>query len=261
MANKDIYGFRFWLAWIVGFSLSFILIAAAWTFLMKYVFGVIAGPYLAFTWSVAVFGSWLIVVIPFMRKKEQIWKRLDVDQESAVDLWLRMISILILGWILTSLFWTWYYVGAIHESPLRMTPSFSWAKAVFSSWALLLIPFLIVAYRKADVLFDHAAVRQAKKTTTFKRYFIPQVKRKLPPVLIEKLKSAPETLADGHVVSVTLKDGRTFEHVFIFKRREILGVYDVDQLDWDASLIQDISVVESETLPAYDESKWVRLDG
>ena len=87
-ALKDRYGFLFWLRWIVSFAGSFVVSAAAWTFALQYAFGPIRGAELLITWTVAVFGSWFILVIPFMRKKERIWKRLNTDQESAVDAWL-----------------------------------------------------------------------------------------------------------------------------------------------------------------------------
>ena len=87
-AIKDRYGFLFWLRWIFLFAGSFVASALLWTQLFKSLFGAVAGPELTFTWVIAVFGSWFLLIIPFMRKKEQIWKRLNDDQEHAVDAWL-----------------------------------------------------------------------------------------------------------------------------------------------------------------------------
>ena len=262
---RDRYNFLFWLAWILTFVFSFVLIALFWTWILKRLFGTLQGPELTFTWILCVFGSWLILVIPFMRKKEQIWKRLNFDQETAVDLWLRMLGVLMAGWILTSLFWTWVYVGA--RSPRlglgnpAPTDQVAWAKAVFSSWAIVLIPFLILAYRKADVLFAKAVIRQTAKTTPFQRTFVPRAERQLAPHFQTYLKSVPETLPQGHVVSVTLKQGRQIPHVFVFKTRDILGIYDQKDMDWKAQDITEMKVMDSHQLPAYEESKWVRLDG
>ena len=86
--GKDQYGFKFWLGWIVQFAGSFIAAVLFWTFSLTALFGGIRGAEISITWAVAVFGSWFILMIPFMRKKERIWKRLNDDQEKATDAWL-----------------------------------------------------------------------------------------------------------------------------------------------------------------------------
>src|SRR5437773_125999 len=106
---QDRYGFLFWLKWILWFAGSFIISAIFWTLLIKGIFHEIKGPELTLTWAVSVFGSWFILVIPFMRKKEQIWKRLNSDQEKAVDAWLLGMGVLIGLLIASSFGWSFVF--------------------------------------------------------------------------------------------------------------------------------------------------------
>ena len=157
-AIQDRYGFLFWLKWILWFAGSFIFAAVCWTALMKRLFVSIQGPELTLTWIVAVFGSWFILVIPFMRKKEQIWKRLNQDQERAVDAWFIGMSVFIGLLLASSLAWSIAYKDRLH-SIAGHGMDMLWAKAVFSSWLLILIPFLVLMYRSADKIFKDAAER------------------------------------------------------------------------------------------------------
>ena len=258
-ALRDRYGFLFWLKWILWFCGSFILAAIFWTTLMKGLFGVVEGPELTMTWVVSVFGSWFILVIPFMRKKEQIWKRLNQDQEKAVDAWLLGVSVFI-GLLVVSLF-TWSLVfkervGDLSQKGMDML----WAKSVFVSWLVILLPFLVFMYRKADLIFKTATERQTY-TPKFKTISIPQSQRLLPMPLVQKLKNTPPTLRGGHVVTLVLKNGQRISHAFVLNSEEILGLYDRIDYNFSSSDVVDLETIPSEQLPAYDESKWLRLDG
>jgi glucan phosphoethanolaminetransferase (alkaline phosphatase superfamily) len=252
-SDHDPFGFKFWLIWILAFVLFFVLSAGVWTWLLQAMFGKIEGPQMAYSWALCVFGSWLLIVIPFMRKKEQIWKRLNYDQESAVDLWLRLMAGLVAVWIVETLFWTWRF---------RTSDTWIlWLRAILASYLASFIPFLIFAYQKAEVLFQKASIRQLAKETSFKRQFVARNKRCLPQHFQKRLQSLPETLPGGHVVTVSLKNGRAIPHVFIYKTREVLGLYNVPSFDWSVSDIQEMSVIQPDQLPPYEESKWMRLDG
>ncbi len=255
-AFRDRYGFLFWLRWILWFAGSFILAALLWTVLMRRLFGVIEGPELTMTWVVSVFGSWFILVIPFMRKKEQIWKRLNEDQEKAVDAWLFGVSVFI-GLLVVSLFaWSWIFRERIHQSGYDLL----WVKSVFVSWLVILLPFLILMYRKADFIFKTAVERQTY-SPKFRTVSVERSKRLLPVSIVQKLKGIPPVLKGGQVVTLVLKNGRKVPHVFVLDYQEILGLYDQKEYDFNPIDISDFETIPLETLPPYEESKWLRLDG
>ena len=252
---KDRYGFWFWLRWIVWFAGSFIAAAAAWTILFKFFFGKITGPELEITWSVTVFGSWFLLVVPFMRKKEQIWKRLNDDQEKAVDLWLRAMALFIGTLAATCFLWTLSSRSEIVEPGLQTR----WAKKVFGTCLAVLVPFLIYFYRKADALFSRAHARQTY-SPRYRSLRVPIEKRTLPGTLSEALKKIPETLPNSHVADARLKDGREILDIFIKFRREIAGVYARETFDFEASDIVELKAADPGRWPVSEESGWLRVD-
>ncbi|MGH7198736.1 MAG: hypothetical protein ACREH5_08375 [Candidatus Omnitrophota bacterium] len=256
-ALKDRYGFLFWLRWILWFAGSFVVAAAAWTAGMKWAFGPIEGAELTMTWCVAVFGSWFLLVIPFMRKKEQIWKRMNDDQEKAVDAWLFGMGSFIGLLIASCLIWS-----VILRGEIRSAAGFElrWLKGVFVSWLIILFPFLIFMYRQADRIFKTAVLRQTY-APRFKSVAVDRAKRLLPDEVSLKLRAVAPTLRQGHVVTAHLKDGRRVPDVFILNNREILGIYDRPELDFEGGEVLDIEVMSLDKLPAYEEAKWLRLDG
>ena len=258
-AIRDRYGFLFWLRWILWFAGSFVVAAVFWTTLMRFLFGRVEGPELTITWAISVFGSWFLLVIPFMRKKEQIWKRLNDDQEKAVDAWLAGMGIFIGLLIASSFLWSVVLKERILAHP---SGSFDplWVKAVFGSWLFILIPFLILMYRKADQIFKNAVDRQTY-VPRFRSAYFEQSKRLLPEAIADKVKAIPPTLRGGHVVTAVLRDGRRIPHVFVVNTQEIIGLYDKTSLDFDAKDVVDIEKIDPSDLPAYDETRWIRLDG
>ncbi|MBI3251799.1 MAG: hypothetical protein HYZ52_00570 [Candidatus Omnitrophica bacterium] len=254
---KDRYGFLFWMRWIVWFAGSFVLAAIFWTTLMKGVFGRIRGTELILTWAVSVFGSWFILIIPFMRKKEQIWKRLNPDQEIAVDAWFGGMSVFLALLVASAFFWSgWFLKGAPRDAGIDPR----WVRAVFGTWLFITLPFLVVMYRQADRIFKNAHARQTH-APRFRSIFVDRQKRLLPEPLAAKVSAMPANLPKGHVVSLVLKDGRRIDHVFILGGREILGLYDRASFDFETAAIQDIQRIDNSHLPDYDESRWLRLDG
>lgn len=257
---RDRYDFSFWLKWILWFAGSFLAAALVWTLFMSRLFGALAGKELTITWATAVFGSWFLLVMPFMRKKEQIWKRLNEDQESAVDAWLGAMGLWVLGLVASALFWSFRFKERIlipHGTGLDA----GWAKAVFASWLVTLIPFLAVMYRKADQLFKTAVIRQTGGSASYRRVFVEKSSRRLPRILADRLRKIPSTLPKGHVVHARLRDGRRIPHVFVLNAEEILGLYDRTELDFDPRQIVEIEPVPCDELPPYEESRWLRLDG
>lgn len=252
---KDRYGFWFWLRWILWFAGSFVISAAFWTILLIRTFGEIKGPELEITWSSAVFGSWFLLVIPFMRKKEQIWKRLNDDQEKAVDAWFQGMSILIAALVADTLFWSLRMREAVTAPGLDRL----WIKNAGGMWLVALVPLSILMYRRADVIFRRANQRQ-NYSPGYQRTTVPIERRTLTPEISDQLKKFPETLPHGYVVTVTLKDGRTIPHVFIKYRREIAGVYARNELGFEPLDIRSVEPTKVEDWPAIDESRWLRFD-
>ncbi len=192
-----------------------------------------------------------------MRKKEQIWKRLNDDQERAVDAWLTAMGSFIGLLVASCLFWSWRLADGIQASDGFDS---TWSKAVFGTWLFLLIPFLIWMYRKADDIMKTAMVRQGAVPPLFKTTVIPRSERLLPEALVEKLKKIPPTLPRGHVVTVILKNGERIPDIFVLDACEIAGMYDRDSFDLDPNQIVDVELIQGERLPAYEEAKWLRLN-
>lgn len=257
-AIKDRYGFLFWLQWILWFAASFVIAAVFWTLVMRWIFGRIAGTELTVTWVVCVFGSWFMLVIPFMRKKEQIWKRLNEDQERAVDAWFWGMGIFIGLLAASAMGWSLVFKDKILlELPGAFEPN--WGKAVFASWLFFLIPFLIVMYRQADNIFKTAVQRQTF-IPKYKSSFIESSKRQLPEQFVNRLKNLETTVPGGHLVEIRLKNGTKIPYVFIHNSREILGVYERGDLGFTVEDIDSFEVMDKNSLPAFDESKWLRVD-
>jgi hypothetical protein len=231
-----------------------------WTQLMIKLFGQIQGTELTLTWALAVFGSWFLLIIPFMRKKEQIWKRLNQDQEKAAEAWLQAMGMFIGLLIISGLGWCLYYRPLLTDRTAGGL-NHEWAKAVFGTWLFLLLPFLIWMYKKTDEIFKSAVARQMQSKPKFKTDFIPKASRLLSATIAAKIRSMKTTLAGGHVVTLTLQDGTKISDVFVLNSSEILGVYNRSELGFEASDIVDVELIPAEKLPPYDESKWLRLDG
>lgn len=257
-SNQDQYGFTFWLKWILWFAGSFILSAIFWTTLMSKVFGGVQGKELTITWSIALFGTWFLIVIPFMRKKERIWKRLNVDEERAVDVWLKGMGAFLAAIIISALVWSLIYkteILAIHEGVNK-----AWLKGVLGSWLILALPFLIFLYKQAETIFKSAHERQTQTGVKFKTLMIEKEKRTLPDALVQSLNQIKPIAEKGHIVSLKLKGGKKIENVFV-RSKEILGIYDVEKINFMVNEIESLEPVAPENIPLYEEEKWLRLDG
>ncbi|HXV28567.1 MAG TPA: hypothetical protein VD913_06335 [bacterium] len=253
---RDAFGFQFWLKWIFWFAGSLILAALFWTVLLAQVFGKIQGTELTLAWAIAVFGSWFLLVIPFMRKKERIWKRINQDQEKAIDAWLAAMGLFIGLLIVSIVSWTWIYRESLDRAPGLNK---DWAKAVFSTWLFLLLPFLVWMYKRTDQIYKSAVKRQTALKPPFRTIFIERSKRLLPESIVKKLKRLPLTVEKGQLITLHLRNGSQIPHVFVLNCSEILGVYERDTIDFENEDIVDVEPVAG--MLRYEESKWLRLDG
>jgi hypothetical protein len=256
MPTQDKFGFRFWLFWILGLAGSFLVSAVFWTWAVSTFLGTLQQPELLVTWALSVFGCWFLILTPFMRKKERIWKRLNTDQEKATDAWLAGMGCFLAGLIAACFFWSWRLRAQVFQ-----TPGFDplWGKSVLGTWLVLTLPFLIFLYKKADAIFKAAHERQTRLGPRFQTRFLERSRRLLPENIVEKIKAVPEALEEGHVVKLKLRDGREIPNVFIFRGNEVLGLYDAHEMTFETRDVTDVEVVTA--LPQYEESRWLRLDG
>lgn len=178
--------------------------------------------------------------------------------------WLRWIvgfaGALILSAVLVSSMVMWSYVYRERIGTPGASWNRDWAKAVMATWLVFLLPFLAWMYRRADQIFRHATERQQARGPKFRTVHVAQIKRKLPAVLTRKLQTMTPTLDRGHLLTAQLKDGRRIPHIFVMNGSEILGVYDHAAFDFEVLDIETIELMDPAALPAYDESKWLRLD-
>jgi hypothetical protein len=263
-------GFFWWLLWIAVAVGSFIFSAVVWTWFITNFFGEIKGAPLTILWVSAVFGSWLLTMIPIIRAKERYWNRLSREDETNVTWWLGWMALTIATFFASACFWTWYLArgGGNIQDP---GAAGRWVFAVFGTWMVALLPLFVVMYQKVDRAYENARVaREAHEAKESGRHkpktvFIDPAKRILGAPLIEKLKRMPATIKKGsqagHLVTAVLKDGRKFENVFVVNRTEILGLYGCDHLPFETKEVVDLEPTPLEKLPAFTESGWLRLDG
>lgn len=253
--------------WIVIAVGSFVFSAVFWTWLLGAFFGEIEGPFATVLWASAVFGSWLITMIPIIRAKERYWNRLDRQDETHVVWWIGWIALTIASFFASAGFWTWHLARAgksIHETANARL----WIFSVFGTWMIALLPLIVVMYRKVDRAYENA--RRQREQTEGKRprpktLFIDPALRILEEPLKQKLKRWPATLKSGaergHLVTAILKDGRRFPNVFVVNGREVLGIYGCEALPFEVKEIADLELNDLEKVPAFTESGWLRLDG
>ena len=181
--------------------------------------------------------------------------------------WVGWIVLTILSFFISSWFWTGFiarHVGSMQKPGVPIL----WVAAVFGSWMLLLVPLIIVMYAKVDKAYEDARIARAsaefKKTReTFKvrSQFIDPSERKLEKKLIDKLKAVPETIKRGHLVTAILNDGRRIQNVFILNKKEVLGVYGIETLNFDIRGIVDLEPSDLGSLPHFNAEEWLRLVG
>jgi uncharacterized membrane protein len=260
-------GFFWWLLWIAVAISSFIFSAVVWTWFIGTVFGPIQGSYLTILWAGAVFGSWLLTMIPIVRAKERYWNRLSQEDETNVTWWIGWIALTIATFFTSAGFWTWFFAkdgGSIKDPGVAER----WVFAVFGTWMIALVPMIVVMYRKVERAYEQARQRREQNETRepkAKTLCLDPLKRILREPAAEKLKKLPVTIKkgrlSGHVVTAVLQDGRKFENVFVMNQREILGIYGRESLPFEAKDVVDFEPVEIETIPSFSVENWLRLDG
>ena len=223
-------------------------------------------PQIVIGWMVAVFGTWFVTLIPLMKKKEKVMGHMDKQDESTVTWWLIWISLTIGSFFLAVWFWT-PFIAARFGSTRNHTTSLIWIIAVFGSWLAALIPLMIFMYQKVDKAYEDARIRREVRAEKFKdpvkitAVYIEESKRHLPKEIAAKLKKVPQTIKGGHLITAVLKDGRKIENVFIAQGKELLGVYNQEQLTFEAKDIVNFEPADLSHPPDFTQKIWLRLDG
>jgi len=260
-------GFFWWLLWIAVAVGSFLLSAIFWTWLITQGVGEIRGTPLTILWTSAVFGSWLLTMIPIIRAKERYWNRLSQEDETNVTWWIGWMALTLAAFFASAGFWTWFFAksgGNIKEPGAAAR----WVFAIFGTWMAALLPLIIVMYQKVDRAYEKAREQREKnenQTPRPKTIYVDPLKRRLPESLVQKLEGIPATIKKGrqagHLVQVVLRDGRRFENVFVANRSEVLGIYGYDTLPFEGEEIADLEPIKLEKLTSFSEEHWLRLDG
>ena len=188
-------------------------------------------------------------------------------KENTVLWWFGWIVLTIASFFVSCYFWTGWI--ARHVGPMdQKGAAIVWVSAVFGSWMVLLVPLIIVMYSKVDKAYEDARIAREKaaleKTeigSPLRSILVDEKKRRLRPELAAKLKKFPEAVRRGHLVHATLSDGQRIENLFIIDKKEVLGVYDRQALDFDIQMIADLEPSDLEHLPAFEARRWLRLDG
>ena len=181
--------------------------------------------------------------------------------------WITWIVLTIVSFFIACAFWTPIiakYVGSMDKPGT----SIIWVAAVFGSWMVLLVPLIVIMYNKVDKAYEDARI--ARETTAYEKkknlfkakvVYVDESKRLLDKKISKKIKNFPRAIQQGHLVDVTLRDGQRIPYVFISNGDEILGVYGADQLSFTAKDVVDASASNLDTLPIFETTKWLRLDG
>ena len=186
---------------------------------------------------------------------------------STVLWWLGWITLTIVSFFVASWFWTGFIAERVGDMQKPGVPIL-WISAVFGTWMVFLIPLIIVMYHKVDKAYEDARIAREKarlgstpKEFNVKSIHVDDSQRLLRKELTGKLRSYPEAIRRGHLVTAVLKDGRRVENVFVLNRKNVLGVYGVEDLTFRIGDIVDVEPADLDHLPDFKTENWLRLDG
>jgi hypothetical protein len=192
---------------------------------------------------------------------------MSADGKTTVAWWIGWITVTIVSFFICAWVWTWLI--AKHYGPMTKAGApLVWVICVFGSWMILLVPLIVIMYQKVDKAYEDARIsretreyEKAKSNFRVRSVDMPESARLLSKELSTRLRSIPQAVKDGHLVTVQLKDGRRFENVFIKDRREVLGIYGVDAMPFEAGQIAAFEPADLDRLPKFTTEGWLRLDG
>lgn len=189
------------------------------------------------------------------------------EVQNTVLWWVGWIALTIVTFFAAAWFWTGVvarHVGTMDVPAAR----YLWVASVFGTWMVLLVPLVILMYNKVDKAYEDArigretlAFEKAKKEFRVRSVRIEDGDRLLPEELTRKLKSHPQAVKRGHLVTAVLKDGRRIENVFVLDRKDVLGIYGIETMTFAVKDIVDVEPADLDKLPPFETEGWLRLDG
>lgn len=173
--------------------------------------------------------------------------------------WVAWITLTIVSFFVASWFWTPLiakHFGSVRETKAAVL----WVTAVFGTWILFLVPLIIVMYSKVDKVYEDARLVREKKERSFRSIAVPTAKRTLSPALAEKISAWPADIDGGHLIHITLTNGRKIKNVFVANGKEILGIYNASEMNFDAGDVKTVEAVDWTHPPEFIPQLWLRLD-
>ncbi len=193
-------------------------------------------------------------------------KTLNRKNKSSILWWMGWISLTILSFFISCIFWTWilsHQLGDIHETHNALI----WVAFVFGTWMVFLFPLIIFMYNKVDRSYEESKIQREiafqnkiQAGLPFTSILIDPKQRELTETLKDKVAGFSEAIKNGHLVTAHLKNGQKIEYVFIKDRSEILGVYNLNIPVYGSEVI-DIEATDLHKLPKFEPEKWTRFDG
>ena len=186
---------------------------------------------------------------------------------STVWWWIGWITLTIVSFFVSCGFWTSLIARHAGNMDKPGAPVL-WVTAVFGTWMILLVPLIVIMYRKVDKAYEDTRIgretAQAQKIRNglgVRSIFVELDRRRIKKELSDKLKRVSETIRHGHLVTAILKSGERVPNVFILNRKEVLGIYGVKTLSFNVDDVVDVVPVSMDTLPNFKAEEWLRLDG
>lgn len=185
----------------------------------------------------------------------------------AVTWWMAWIAVTIVSFFVSCWFWTGFLARNYGTMDKPGAPIL-WVTAVFGTWMILLVPLIVVMYAKVDKAYEDARINRegsaydkTRRAMGVRCLDIPQRDRRLSESHRRQLRRIPQTIRNGHLVSLVLQGGRTVRYAFILNGAELAGVYAESDPRVLASQIEEILPVPAGEIPDFEASGWVRLDG
>lgn len=259
MTPKDHSSFLWWLGWIVLAITALIGSGSFWTWAIPRTLGDFTNPAVTMLWLIAVFGTWMILLIPFIRAKERVMSHMDEEDEATVSWWLRWMALVVVGLGASCAFWTWVFGTDLWSRDLSGKFGL-WVLAVFGSWAAVLIPATAVIRRKLTQARGEARRKKEEEAERSKGIWVEESKRRLDALWADQLKRTPQTLAGAHIVSATLQDGRKIPNVVVSRCKEVVGVHGDGHWPFEVKDIAELEVVPRSELEKLDPEGWFWID-
>ena len=189
------------------------------------------------------------------------------QSDNTVLWWIGWITLTILTFFASSYLWTGFIATHVGGMDQKGVP-FIWVASVFGTWMILLVPLIVIMYNKVDRVYEDTRIKREKATEGVRRAAsgikfdpLPESDRQLDEDLVQKIKKMPWLVNKrGNLVTVTLKNGRRIDHVFVVDRQEVVGVYGYDKAPFRAGDIVDVRAVDENALPDFKTDQWLRFD-